>query len=708
MKPMKDQMCTSQEQESNLLELASHSAFFSRLGFTYDPPRFDANGELIRFYDTAGMLRYHRKMFDHGVKLHSSLLFSGWIGDGKFDYTETDRVLAAIASLGPGVRYLPRVKFNAPLDWGKNHPEELCVYFDGPRDRAGIRNLAGGLRQDILGYDGDGYYAIGFHDDRPNRNGVIANQSFSSELWRRDAADALTRLIRHVQETPWHDMVIGWHIAYGNCGETALWGGFNQPVMRTGDFGISHRKAFFDWGLERYGSLEHLREVWQLPDLTRENLEPPPPSLRQGATRNAGEFFRISPAARICIDYDRFLCEKDAESLEFLCRTAKEVDGRPAGGFYGYYLTLPRAAYAGHCAYEKVLNSPWIDFLCAPAGYYRRGVGEPGGEQVCAQSITRRKLFLDELDLRTHLAQESPRAANWTETRYLLWREFSKCLMYHNNFWWMDLGGGWFDSPEIVAEIGRLEQLARRLRQRSETRSPAQVLVLSSDEAFLYHRPSFDLQHDLMQETLTELQLCAVTVDHYRTSDLKSLELGRYQLVVVLNSFEPDSDVLEILDGKLAPGAPVLLMYASEAVYGADSSCLPLKPFVPPSEFGIKFGELPERRFRLEEHEYPLFRIDVSDSEGVTILARYSDGTPVAAECRRHNRTVIRFAVPLFSKWEFREILRRGGVRPVRDGFAACYGDERFLAVFADGDSAFEFSEKQPSGLSAEAATSGM
>ena len=354
------------------------------------------------------------------------------------------------------------------------------------------------------------------------------------------------------------------------------------------------------------------------------------------------------------------------------------------------------------------MNSPWIDFLCAPAGYYRRGVGEPGGEQVCAQSITRRKLFLDELDLRTHLAQESPRAANWTETRYLLWREFSKCLMYHNNFWWMDLGGGWFDSPEIVAEIGRLEQLARRLRQRSETRSPAQVLVLSSDEAFLYHRPSFDLQHDLMQETLTELQLCAVTVDHYRTSDLKSLELGRYQLVVVLNSFEPDSDVLEILDGKLAPGAPVLLMYASEAVYGADSSGLPLKPFVPPSEFGIKFGELPERRFRLEEHEYPLFRIDVSDSEGVTILARYSDGTPVAAECRRHNRTVIRFAVPLFSKWEFREILRRAGVRPVRDGFAACYGDERFLAVFADGDSAFDFSEKQPSGLSAEAATSGM
>lgn len=117
-----------------------------------------------------------------------------------------------------------------------------------PGDREGIRNLAGGLRQDILGYDGDGYYAINYRDDRPNRNGLIANQSFSSEVWRRDAVDALIRLIRHVQATPWHDMIIGWHIAYGNCGETALWGGFNQPVMRTATSGSPIAKHFSTGG----------------------------------------------------------------------------------------------------------------------------------------------------------------------------------------------------------------------------------------------------------------------------------------------------------------------------------------------------------------------------------------------------------------------------------------------------------------------------
>ena len=225
---------------------------------------------------------------------------------------------------------------------------------------------------------------------------------------------------------------------------------------------------------------------------------------------------------------------------------------------------------------------------------------------------------------------------------------------------------------------------------------PAQVLILSSDEAFLYHRPSFDLHRDLMQERPAELQLCAVTIDHYRTSDLNSLPLDRYRLVIILNSFEPDSDAAAILTKGVAAETPILWMYASGRVHGDDPSGLPLKAFMPPPEFGIKFGNLPERRFLSEEHEYPMFGIDVSDSEDITVLARYSDGTPAAAECRRNGRLTLRVAVPLLSKFEFREILRRAGIQPYREGFAACYGNDRFHGIFEDGGSSFEFYEKLP------------
>ncbi len=66
-----------------------------RPGSTCDPPRFDGNGKLIRFYDTERMRRSRREMFARGVERSLSLLFSGWIGDGKFDYAENDRVQSA-------------------------------------------------------------------------------------------------------------------------------------------------------------------------------------------------------------------------------------------------------------------------------------------------------------------------------------------------------------------------------------------------------------------------------------------------------------------------------------------------------------------------------------------------------------------------------------------------------------------------------------
>ena len=41
------------------------------------------------------MRRSRREMFARGVERSLSLLFSGWIGDGKFDYAENDRVQSA-------------------------------------------------------------------------------------------------------------------------------------------------------------------------------------------------------------------------------------------------------------------------------------------------------------------------------------------------------------------------------------------------------------------------------------------------------------------------------------------------------------------------------------------------------------------------------------------------------------------------------------
>ncbi len=243
--------------------LRNHSVFWSKLGFCYDPPRLGKDGKPIVFFDNWEQVKkYHRDFYNAGIRLHTSILFTGWTGVNQYDYELTDKVLNTIFSCGENLLYIPRIKLNVPLEWERENPEELCVYYCGPREKEAIRALVGTPKHDLLGYQSPrGYYtAGGWQDDRPNVGGVIGNQSFSSQKWLRDAGEALRRLIRRIEDGPYGNRVPAYHIAYGASGESCLWGRCN--VHDNADYGITNRKAFFDWGMKKYGSLEALRKAW--------------------------------------------------------------------------------------------------------------------------------------------------------------------------------------------------------------------------------------------------------------------------------------------------------------------------------------------------------------------------------------------------------------------------------------------------------------
>ena len=166
--------------------LGKNPFFWSRLGFCYDPPRAGKDGKQIIFSrDFEDYRRVHRQFADAGVKLHTTILHSGWVADGKFDYTLTDEILDEVFRGNPDIYYMPRVKLNVPPDWCRNHPEDTFVYYFGPRDAESISALAETPEQDYFGFDSDGYSVNGgkgvWKDDRVNRGGLIGLQSFSSE-----------------------------------------------------------------------------------------------------------------------------------------------------------------------------------------------------------------------------------------------------------------------------------------------------------------------------------------------------------------------------------------------------------------------------------------------------------------------------------------------------------------------------------------------
>ena len=671
--------------------LKENSVFWSKLGFCYDPPRLDKNGKPIVFFENfERFARFHRDFAAAGVKLHTSILFSGWVGVDRYDYELTDRVLDAVLKGNPDIYYIPRIKLNVPLDWGRENPEDVFVYFDGPREVGEIRRLVGTERHDFLGYESKtGYYtAGGWQDDRPNLGGVISNQSFSSKKWLLDAGETLRRLIHHLEQGPYGKQIAAYHIAYGTSGETCLWGRISGKF---GDYGIANRKAFFDWGLKQYGSLETLRKAWNLPELDRGNAEPPPPGLRKGRTENLHGFFRTDE--RICADYDRFTSEINVGAIEHFGKLVKEnTGGKPVGCFYGYFLECHNAAYTGWLGYERILNSPYVDFMAAPKSYYRSVPGEPGGELGPAQSVNRRKLWMDELDNRTHLcATAEKQCGNMNETRTAMWREFAKNLAHGSGFWWMDLGGGWFDDPEILREVAVIEKTAAKLRGKPG-KSIAEILLVVDEES-IYHTVCNGSFHvPMMMDTIRNANLCGVPADTYRLNDLETLELSQYKLIIFLNTFKLHPEQWRRIEARIPKHATLLWNYAP-GVLNPDFSMENIGRII-----GMKVREkgsvlrpqfLPEPDSCLDgtglmrsetDAGYPL--LEVVPSDKIRVLARYGDGAIAVASGQYGGRNVVYGAMPLFGPEHLRRIAVIAGCHPYAPANCAVYADSRFIALF--------------------------
>jgi hypothetical protein len=692
--------------ENAMKILKENSVFWSKLGFCYDPPRLDKDGKPIVFFENfERFIKFHKDFAAAGIKLHTSILFSGWTGVNRYDYELTDRVLDAILKDNPDIYYIPRIKLNVPLDWGKENPEEIFVYFDGPREVEEIQRLVGTEKHDFLGYESaTGYYtAGGWKDDRPNVGGVISNQSFSSQKWLLDAGETLCRLIHHIEQGPYKNQVIAYHIAYGTSGETCLWG---RCSNKFGDYGISNRRSFFDWGLKQYGTLETLRNAWSLPDLDRDNAEPPPPERRQSQPTNLRAFFRTDDC--ICVDYDRFTTEVNVNAIEHFGKLVKEnTGGKPVGCFYGYFLECHNAAYTGWLGYERILNSPYVDFMAAPKSYYRTEPGEPGGELGPAQSVNLRKLWMDELDNRTHIAQGvgiESKSANMDETRTVMWREFAKNMAHGSGFWWMDLGGGWFDDPEILREIALIEKTAAKLR--SKTGKSIAEILLVVDEESIYHTVSNCSAHaPMMLDAIRSANLCGAPTDMYRLNDLETLDLSQYKLIIFINSFKLLPSQWRRIETRIPQHATLIWNYAPgvlnpgfsidniEKITGIkvrerrtnvhpqilpqDDSCLAGTGPLSPEFWEVNKGV----NYRLPEIATPLLEVVLSDE--IRTLAHYEDGAIAIASRKYGGRNVVYAALPFFGPEHLRRIAALAGCHLYAPANCAVYADSRFIGIFS-------------------------
>ena len=653
--------------------LRRNPIFWSRFGIEYD------SGDWEKHTRNA---QRHKALYDKGILVHSSIIPVGWVGPGRFDYTETDQLFALLFSTAPDILFLPRIKLNVPEGWCETYPDDVYVYAGGPR-----------TTQEILAMIG-----TEVHGSHPTKaTDLIALQSFPSAQWKHDASQALRRFVEHMESSPWADRIIGYHIAYGTSGETTQWGSWDKNPRHKGDYGVNATKAFLAYAAQRghiFDDVPPIDERFFISD------QPVLENRYHVGTPTLKQLFYHTEQDKRCITYSEFTRDFNMDAIEAFCKVVKDiVPEKVTGVFFGYITEPENCANTQHTGFDRLLSSPYVDFVAGPKGYNRVGPTDPGFGQAVPNSVNRKKLWVDEIDNRTHLnTWRGPKdypAKNFQQTRAVYWREFTKNIVFHQGYWWMDLGGGWLDSEEIQDEMVLLNETSRQLYQEEANQHRvAEVLLVINENAMHHMRPNFNLHYATIGYTGAIIKESGVPIDFYRTADLDEIDLSGYKMIVFLNAFYEDAAKLQHILTKTSAGCHIIWNYAAGILYKATGS---FAPDIVTRLTGFSLCEYPIGG--IAEHKdacYPV--LYVKPGESVTALDHYSDGQIKTASRRDSTgRTHIMNAMPAdMTVDKMRALLRGAGVHLYAPAYCPVHADNRFIYVLSERQQQVVISLKKP------------
>ena len=400
------------------------------------------------------------------------------------------------------------------------------------------------------------------------------------------------------------------------------------------------------------------------------------------------ELFYHTNEDKACVVYSEFQRKMNADAIETFCKVAKDVAPEKLTGIFFGYITEPEVcANPQHSGFEQILASPYIDFLASPKGYHRVGPTDPGLGQAVPNSVNRKKLWVDEIDNRTHLCKtNNPKdfpAKNFDQTRAVYWREFTENVAYHQGYWWMDLMGGWLDSEEIRDEIALLNKTSERLYlKRDSHKSVTEVLLVIDDNTVHHMRPNFELHKATINHTGSTIKESGVPTDLYRLADLDEIDLSGYKMIVFLNAFSVDIQKLKKTLERVPKDCSIMWNYTPGIVDLSDNS------------FGVenvedltgfKIMEYPKNTcVEFENLCYPV--ISIEETDGVIPVEFNADGRVRLAKCTdKDGRTHILSAMPTTLNVDtVRKLLNEAGVHIYAPEYCTVNADNRFVYVLAE------------------------
>lgn len=576
-------------------------------------------------------------------------------GIDTLDIGKVRRQVKGVLDACPDASVVIRVHVNAPFWWNEQNRDECTEYSDGPIDQ---RTYGPPFNNE----DGD--------TDRPLR------ASLASVKWRSESGKKLEEFCSRLIQTPEGNAVIGIHVCGGIYGEWHYWGFIDHDP----DTGPAMTSYFRSWLKKKYQDDANLQKAWNSGRYTIETATVPSSSERNVTT--AGIFRDPEKEQRI-IDYFTAQQEVVAEDIEYFCQIVKEKWTRPliVGVFYGYFhMTFCRQASGGHLFVERILNSPYIDYLSAPQSYWgaSRELGGSGNSRAVIESgLLHNKLWFDEVDngfLQQNSGYDNIRITTKPDSSFIpvMQRSALYPLMRGTGLWYYDFGiqksFGWWDRPAYLEKIKEGRELMQK-RIDVPYESVADVLYVWDMESFYYVKNSWTpVCYNQLDVALEEVLRTGIIGDHIYLFDLDKVNLDKYKAVVFMNTYRIPDTWKEFIRKKVAAQNRTLIWNYMPGItdgktldYNNITRITGMK--VQPLQFIGKpkvIVTAPADSFEMEAAVDPLLTITDANVQSLGYLAGQPSRIMIGRKTFK-NHTCVYSTLPLHGTSVYRKLLEKAG-----------------------------------------------
>ena len=441
---------------------------------------------------------------DCTLKLPYSNYPTIWTGQDEYNWESLDRHIGDVIKWNPSAKLIVMIDLNTPKWWNSTHKPT------------------------------DSYWKV--------------SDALLSEDYRRDVSEYLKRFLEY-SEGKYKDRIIAYHLAAGSCCE---W--FDSYRGK-----VTPRKE------AEFGKMTGRPGILEVTDV-------------RGAS-HPHFFDPIEDADKIA--YWKWHHEITADAAIAYAEEAQRIikDRVPIGLFFGYTMVhgKDKLLYFGHLEYDRVFQSPAIGAISAPAAYPQRGMGGTSGFQFCHDSVLANgNILWQEIDHVTHLLKDTKKEGakqrskggqqldfnTLEETIAGLRREFALGMISGSHIWWFDMFGGWFDSPEIMAEISHMNTLAERYADTGPDKA-AEVALFADAQSMYYVNGDSTLGDMVLAQLQFALFKTGVPWRCYSLPDLSHVDLSQFKVIILPNLFVLTPEKRRLLeDTVLRDGKTVVSLFA--------------------------------------------------------------------------------------------------------------------------------------------------